>query len=438
MQLQKSSSPADLHARTWRDVVRGNVLAVGLVSMFTDLSSEMIFPFLPVFVAGLVPLASAPLYLGLIEGVAETTSSLLKIVSGRLSDALGRRKALVLVGYGLSSVLRPMLAFVTAGWHVVLVRFGDRIGKGVRTSPRDALIGDSVGPDVRGLAFGFHRAMDHAGAVIGPLVALGALHALLGHGFWQASAGQPSPDEMAALRWLFALAAVPGLCAVLTVVLGVRERAPAAAGRAAAHEATRDQTAGHEAPAAPAWRKLPGRFYSFVGIVVLFALGNSSDLFLLFYGRSRFDIGLSGIVGLWILLHVSKMVWSVPGGMLSDRHGRRVVIVAGWLVYALVYLGLAFVDESWQLWALMAVYGLFYGLTEGAEKALVTDLVPAELRGTALGLHAGAVGFAALPASLIFGVFWSVIGPRLAFGIGASLAALASVLLVLHSRRRAR
>jgi MFS family permease len=175
-----------------------------------------------------------------------------------------------------------------------------------------------------------------------------------------------------------------------------------------------------------------------VGIVVLFALGNSSDLFLLFYGRSRFDIGLSGVVGLWILLHISKMVWSVPGGMLSDRHGRRVVIVAGWLVYALVYLGLAFVDESWQLWALMAVYGLFYGLTEGAEKALVTDLVPAELRGTALGLHAGAVGFAALPASLVFGVFWSVIGPRLAFGIGASLAALASVLLVLHSRRRAR
>jgi MFS family permease len=208
---------------TKRSVWRGNILAMGLVSFFTDLSSEMMNPLLPIFIAGLVPLGLAPVFVGLVEGVAETTASLLKLVSGRLSDRLGKRKALVVAGYGLLTVARPLIALAGlagiawAGWQVVGLKFLDRVGKGVRTSPRDALISDSVGPDVRGLAFSFTRAMDHAGAVLGSLAAIAILFGFLGYGLWRSSDAKPTQQEMTALRWLFAIALVPGLLAVARI-----------------------------------------------------------------------------------------------------------------------------------------------------------------------------------------------------------------------------
>lgn len=406
---------------SWRGAIRGNVLAMGMVSLFTDFSSEMINPILPIFFAALVGGPKAAFWVGLSEGIAETTAALLKIFSGRLSDRLGKRKALVIVGYGISSVLRPLLSLAAVPWHVVGLKCGDRVGKGIRTSPRDALIGDSVGPNHRGLAFGFHRAMDHTGAVLGPLAVIGILY-FLGCDRWLSPGGEAVvlPEETRAMRILFAAALIPGIVAMLVLIFKVRDIAPAKP----------ERTAGSNSPSARG--RLPRRFYAFTGIVTLFALGNSSDMFLLLYAWKLFNFGLIPLIVLWIVLHVSKIVFSIPGGLLSDRLGRRPVIVAGWVVYALVYLGMACVGEGnlWLFWALFVAYGFYYGMTEGAEKALVTDFVPSERRGTAFGVYHGAVGLAALPASLLFGVFWLVVGPKVAFGIGASLAALSAVLLI--------
>ncbi len=412
-------------------VFRGNVLVLGLVSLFTDLSSEMMNPLLPIFIAGLVPLGMAPVYVGLVEGVAETTASLLKLVSGRISDRLGRRKALVVAGYGISTAVRPLMALAGlvgaawGGWQVVGLKFLDRVGKGIRTSPRDALIGDSVGADVRGLAFSFTRALDHAGAVLGSLVSVCILMAMLGYGIWRSSDAKPTQDEMTALRWLFGIALIPGLVAVATLILKVREIAPRPRRSVSGAQESKGM-----ATAAGAWKRLPRRFYPFVGVVVLFTLGNSSDMFLLLYAWQKFRLGLPAVIGLWIVLHLSKIVFSFPGGMLSDRLGRRPMIVAGWVTYALVYLGLSQAQAEWQFWALFLAYGFYYGMSEGAEKALVADFVPSQHLGTAYGVYNGAVGLAALPGSLLFGVFWAVIGPGWAFGIGAALAGLAAVLLM--------
>ena len=401
----------------WRGAVRGNVLVLGVVSLLTDVSSEMIYPLLPVFISGLVPVSLTAIYVGLMEGVAESVSSLLKVFSGRLSDAIGKRKLLAAVGYAISSLSRPCMALAVAGWHVVGLRFVDRVGKGIRTAPRDALISDSVDAEVRGLAFGFHRAMDNAGAVLGSASSLLVLWGFLGYALWNVKTELPTVEEMSALRWLFGLAIVPGLFATWALVVKVREIAPSRAEKLRGGKAQQS--------------RLPRRFYMFLGIVTLFTLGNSSDLFLLFYGKTRFQLSLLMMVLVWVVLHISKVSFGVPGGMLSDRLGRRAVIVAGWVVYTAVYVGMAVVRREWTFWALIIVYGAYYGLTEGAEKALVADYVKSEQRGRAYGLYHGAVGVAALPASLVFGVFWAKLGPAIAFGIGASLAGLAAVLLML-------
>jgi MFS family permease len=403
---------------SWRAALRGNVLAVGIVSFFTDFSSEMIYPLLPAFLTGVAPLGSAAVWVGLMEGIAETTASLLKLVSGRVSDALGRRKALVVLGYGLSTVCRPMMALAGAAWHVVGLRFADRVGKGIRTSPRDAIVGDSVDPGYRGLAFSFHRAMDHAGAVLGPVVAMAILSGFLGRAIWGGGASV-APAEMRALRWLFAIALLPGLLAMGSLVLWVREVAPARA---------------DAARRAVGWRDLPPRLHGFVAVVTVFALGNSSDLFLLLYGQTRFGLGIGAAMALWVALHLSKIAFSFPGGILSDRLGRRGVIVAGWVAYALVYLGMARATTSGQYCALFVAYGFYYGMTEGAEKALVADFVPSELRGTAYGLYHGAVGLAAFPASAMFGWIWKGAGAPAAFGFGAALAGLAALLMLFVPR----
>lgn len=452
--MDEHSNPRARRNRSsvWRVVLSRNVVTLGLVSLLTDLSSEMIYPLLPLFLAGLVPLGQAPVYVGVMEGLAETTASLVKLASGRLSDALGKRRVLVLAGYGLSSFVRPFMALAAAGWHVIGLRFLDRVGKGVRTSARDALITESVPPSVLGRAFSFHRAMDHTGAVLGPLTAIVILLALgAGAHHLTGVGGRPDPAEMYALRWLFGLALLPGLLAVTAVFVGVRDhprpdaRATPTATTGAGHRARATPTAttgaGHRARAAGAaksasaepsqatQKSLPRRFYAYVGVVMLFSLCNSSDLFLVFYGLLRFHLGLLGFIGLWIALHLSKVAFSLPGGALSDRLDRTWVLIVGWVIYVAVYAGFAHMTAPWQMWGLLVLYGAYYGLTEGAERALVAAAVGPEQRGTAYGVFHGAVGLAALPASLLFGVFWVSLGPRIAFSLGAGIAALAVLLL---------
>ena len=404
---------------SWRSTIRGNVLALGLVSLLTDLSSEMIAPLLPLFLAGLAP-GSAALWVGLMEGIAETTSSLLKIVSGRMSDRSGRKKPLVVAGYGLSTLSRPLIAIAAVPAQVVALRFFDRIGKGTRTSPRDALIAGSVAAERRGLAFSFHRAMDHAGAVAGPLVAVAVLYALTGTMTWSGD-DTVSAAEVSAMRWLFAFALLPGIAAMFTLVRGVRDSGSATG------------------PALP-WLSrpnLPRRFHRLVAILTIFALGNSSDLFLLLYGQTRFGFGASQVLLLWVAFHLAKIITSIPGGHLSDRYGRRPLILCGWAVYVGVYVGMVMVESATMFWILLIVYGTYYGLTEGVEKAMIADILPADSRGTGFGIYHAVTGLAALPASLIFGVIWVTVdrsnpgmGPVVAFSIGATLAAIAALLMI--------
>lgn len=433
MHMTEETTATGVTARpSWKSAVRGNVLAMGLVSLFTDFSSEMMNPLLPIFIAGLVGGVKAAFYVGLMEGIAETTASILKIYSGRISDRAGKRKALVIAGYGASTVVRPLMGLAglvsaaTGGLQVVVLKFLDRVGKGVRTSPRDALIGDSVPKEVRGLAFSFHRSMDHTGAVLGPVAAMVIAYSFMGSALWDkpamvAQKEAVGPTEMNALRWMFGLAIVPGIAAMLALFGMVKEITPQAGG------------AGKQGDHA----KLPAKFYSFVAIVSLFTLGNSSDLFIVLLGAKVFQLSLLELLILWMVFHVSKIVFSIPGGLLSDRYGRRPVIVAGWLVYALVYMGFALAAPGAEgspankelFWTLILIYGIYFGLAEGSEKALVADFVPSANRATAFGIYSAAIGIAALPASLLFGVFWEFIGPKVAFGIGAGLAGLATVLL---------
>jgi len=374
--------------------ITGNVLIFGLVSLFTDISSEMIYPLLPLFLTTV--LGAGPAFLGVIEGVAESTAALLKLVSGIVSDRLAGRKKLVLAGYALSAVARPLMALARSPLTVLFIRFADRVGKGVRTSPRDALIADSADPAVRGKAFGFHRSMDHAGAIIGPLIATALLT-------WY----------VADIRTVFWLAAIPGVVAVLLIILRVRE-----AGRKGIQNGSFLGT-------------FPtGRLRRYLLILFIFTLGNSSDAFLLLRG-GQLGVAPARIPLLWAFFHLVKMLSSMPFGALSDRIGRRWVIITGWGIYALAYAGFAVAVNESHIWLLFAVYGLFYGLTEGAEKALLTDIAPPSERGGAFGWYNFAVGAGALPASLIFGLIWQKTGPKTAFGFGASLACLAGLLLYL-------
>jgi MFS family permease len=381
----------------WRDLLAGNVLWLSIVSLLNDAASEMIYPLLPFFLV--TTLGAGPAFLGLVEGVAESASSLLKLLSGWLSDRFQRRKPLVVAGYGIAGAVRPLIALVGAPWQVLAIRFGDRIGKGLRTAPRDALLAQSVPPERRGTAFGFHRAADHAGAVIGPLMAAGLLLLLPGR-----------------LRLIFALAAIPGAVALLVVLLKVREL---------------------DVPRGPVERKvdtprlagLGTPLLRYLAVLVVFTLGNATDAFLLLRANDL-GIPLAAVPLLWGVHHVSKMAWSVPGGMLADRFGARRAILAGWAIYALTYAGFAIASSATHIWALFIVYGLFYGLTEAPEKALVAQLTPPDRRGSGYGAYHSAIGLAALPASVLFGALWSMFGPAVAFLTGAAFAFAAAILLV--------
>jgi MFS family permease len=370
------------------------VWLLGLVSLFNDSASELVYPLVPLYLASV--LMAGPKALGLIEGIAEATGSLLKLFSGVLADRFATAKGWVVGGYGLAAIARPLLALATSWPGVLALRFADRVGKGLRTSPRDALLALSVREDQRGVAFGLHRAMDNAGAVIGPLVAA----ALLASGL--------------AIRDILLWTLVPGVIA-LALALVVREptRKPASNGKGFS------------------WtlQGFPPVFRRYLLVLGLFTLGNSSNMFLLLRAR---ELGLpeAQVPLLWALTSLVAMLASTPLAALSDRVGRLRLILGGWAVYGAFYLLLGLIDAQMALlWPLFAFYGLFLAATEGAEKALVADLVPASLVGTGYGWFNMITGVMLLPASFLFGWLWQNFGPAAAFSLAAVCAALAAILL---------
>ena len=374
------------------------VWLLGWVSFFTDTASEMIYPLMPLFLTRV--LGAGAMSLGVIEGVAEAANSVLKIWSGRMADKTGAPKRLVIAGYGLSSVMRPFLGAVTNWIHVLALRFIDRLGKGIRGAPRDAMLAVFATADNRGRVYGFHRAMDHAGAVVGPLAASAFLFFYPG-----------------AYRTLFALTIIPGI-----VVMLILFRVPEARRQPASTPDTQLITSKSSLAV------LPGRLYRALTIIFIFSLGNASDAFLLL---RMGDLGVAAfwIPLLWSAIHVVKSVSSVVGGALSDRFGRRTLIALGWLVYALVYGAFGAFENIAVVIAAFLTYGLYFGLTEGVEKAWVADLAPAEMRGTAFGIYNAVLGFGSLAASLLFGAIWTRVSPPSAFYTGAALAGVATVLL---------
>lgn len=383
------------------------VVTLGWVSFLTDVASEMIYPLLPAFLTR--RLGAGPATLGLIEGIAEATASLMKMVSGWWSDRVQRRKPLVVLGYSIAAVARPLVGLAASWTHVLAIRFADRAGKGIRTSPRDALVADLVPAERRGRAYGLQRAMDNAGAVTGPLIAALLLRFLI-------------PEE----RVVFLLAFLPGLAAVLLLLWRVREKPRAKT--APSREPARAAALRPE----PAKQTLPASFWSLLGVFVLFTLANSSDAFLLLRAREA-GVELWQIPLLWSLFHLVKAATGLPGGVLADRIGRVPTITLGWTVYALSYLGFAFAARPSTIWGLFAFYALYAAFTEAAERALVADLVPGGRRGRAFGLFHASVGLASLPASLLFGLWWKLFGAQVAFTIGAGIAALATVAILLWS-----
>jgi MFS family permease len=377
-----------------------NVYALAAVSFFTDVSSEMIYPLLPVFLTSVLGASAG--FIGAIEGAAESTAALLKLASGWWSDRIRKRKVFVVVGYTLASVVRPLVAAAQSAVQVLLIRVSDRVGKGLRNSPRDALIADSVHPAMRGRAFGLRSAADNAGALLGPLIAFAILK-------WGGMS----------LRTVFWLSAIPGALAIAVAVFGVRE--------VARHTATGKKT--------DLKTGLGGRFWAFLVVIFVFTLGNSTDAFLLLRAK---DLGVPVALApiLWALLNGVKSISNVPGGSLSDRIGRRPTLIAGWIVYAIVYFLFARASHAWHAWALFAAYGVFFGLTEGAELALIADVAPKARRGSAYGWYYLAIGIGALPASLIFGAVWDRFGAPVAFEMGAGLAIVAAFGLVVIGEAR--
>jgi len=397
---------------------RRNVFYLGLVSLLTDISSEMVFTLLPLFLLNVLRVGTP--VIGLIEGIAEGTASLLKVLSGWLSDRVGRRKGLAVLGYSLSTLAKPFLYFVTAWGSAGAVRFVDRVGKGIRTSPRDALIADSSPPEEMGRSFGLHRGMDTLGAVLGLSAAAVIVYVV------QRGGAELTRD---AFQMLVLIGTIPAVLAVLVLLFLVRDRARRAPPPAG-------ETSARDGPAPDDGRNVGFdlRFKLFLGAVVLFTLGNSSDAFLILRAQ---DLGFS-VASIVLLLLAYNLVYSLislPAGMVSDRLGRRGVIAAGWAVYALAYLGFGLASSTWHLWLLFALYGLYYGIAEGVSRAYVADLVPVEKRGTAYGIYHTAVGLSLLPASVIAGWLWHLIGPEAPFFFSAAMAGAATLAFLLLVRR---
>lgn len=381
------------------------VRLLALVSLLTDISSEMVYPLNPVF---LTRVLGAPAWtVGLIEGIAESTASLLKLYSGWLSDRAGKRKPFAVAGYGLAAVSKPLIALAATWEHVLGARFLDRVGKGLRTAPRDALITENCAPEQRGRAFGFHRSMDTTGAVLGPLLGFWFLHHFPGH-----------------FRWLYGLAFIPAFLGVVALLFFVRERGAAV-------------TAGKSEPprlSLRLLRDLSPEYRSYLMIVGLFGLGNSSDAFLLLRAQSV-GVGADKMLLLYALFNVVEASLGYTAGGLSDKMGRRPLIAAGYAVFALVYLGFALVQNAAMMWVLFPLYGLYYTLTQGVQKALAADLSHPDRRGAELGAFHMLVGLAALPASLVAGWLYSHVAVQAPFYLGALTGGLASGLLLLSARK---
>jgi MFS family permease len=381
------------------------VWLLGWVSFATDAATEAIYPLLPFFLTRVLQAGAVPL--GVVEGAAEATNGVLKIAAGRLADRSSAKRPLVLFGYSVSSLARPFIALASSWTQVFAVRVLDRVGKGIRGAPRDALLAEWATPETRGRVYGFHRGMDHLGAVVGPLAAALFLS------FY--------PDHY---RTLFALTIIPGAIAVGLIFLVPEPRSPVVAGG----ERSERVEGANRLDASSPRMALPPSFVWFMAVLTLFTLGNSSDAFLLL--RLTDASGVASFAPLmWAALHVVKAGVSMVAGGWSDRVGRRRVIAIGWLVYAIVYAGFALSESITALVAWFLLYGCYFGFAEGAEKALVADLAPPERRGVAFGIYYAVTGLGAFAASVTFGLVWSAFGAPAAFGLGAALSLAATGLM---------
>jgi MFS family permease len=392
---------------TIKDLPR-NVWAVSLTSFFMDISSEMVINILPLFLANVLGLRTN--LIGLIEGIAEATASILKLFSGWFSDKIGGRKWPAVVGYGISALSKPFFYFANTWGVIAGARWADRVGKGIRTAPRDALVADSIKQEHRGLAFGFHRAADTGGAVLGLCIALLIT--------WLAQRKSVALNQNT-FQTIVLISIIPAVLAVLSLIFLAKDT---------------PRKAGVPSPKF-AFKSLGKPFMVFMVIVAVFDLGNSSDAFLVLRAQER-GLSVTGILGMLITFNLVYTLISTPAGALSDRINRRKLIIAGWLFYAVIYLGFGLAQTSTQIWILYAVYGLYYGLAYGTSKAFVADLVPEHLRGTAYGTYNGILGLLDFPASLIAGILWqgsgawTGFGPSAPFFFGAGMALLASVLMM--------
>jgi MFS family permease len=386
-----------------------NVWVLTLTSYLADVSSEMLFNLLPLFLANVLGVRTA--VIGLIEGMAETTASLLKVYAGALSDRTGKRKPLAVLGYSLSSVVKPLLYFATSWGWVLGVRLGDRVGKGLRSAPRDALLAGSVEANRRGLAFGLHRAGDTAGAFTGLGIA-----ALI---IWGSQAGKAELTRQT-FQLVVLASVIPAVLAVLILASFAREtkHPEQVGGTPQLH-----------------WSGLDVRFRAFLIVVILFTLGNSSDAFIILRAQER-GLNVLQVMGMLLTFNAVYSLLSGPAGSLSDRLGRKRLLLAGWFFYALVYLGFASARSGGQVWLLFGIYGVYYAMAEGTARAFVADLVPQERHGSAYGLFHAGVGLAALPASFIAGLLWQGLGdwqgfgPSAPFVFGALMAVVAGLLLL--------
>lgn len=391
----------NIEKRIWG--ISPNVFFLGIVSMLTDISSEMIFTLVPLFLANV--LGTATTIIGFVGGLSDSVDAIFRVFSGWFSDKIKKRKGLAVAGYGFSTLVKPLM-YMASSWGIVLgVRFGDRVGKGIRSSSRDALIADSTAKSERGKSFGIHRAMDTIGATIGLTLAAIIIYIVQGNGL---NVG------LQTYQWLVIIGVIPAILAVIVLTVFVKEK---------------KQASNNNATFNVKWLwEFDTRFKNFLVIAGIFTLGNSSDFFVILRAQNL-DVPLIQTVLMLVLFNIVYVLVSLPAGILSDKLGRKWIITLGWGVYALVYLGLGIATRMWQVWILFACYGIYYGLVEGVARAFIADLVPVEKRGTAYGLYYGVTGIALLPASVIAGWLWQSIKPSYAFFFGAALAFIAAICL---------